>query len=100
MGNFIHSYKIKAWLKLADFALEEQKYLLFRPPLNCQSFYKKLHFLENIGKKYFPILGGAYILFARAKVLPLTPIRMKWKQHLSGIRIPTTISGHIARQSK
>ena len=25
----------------------------------------------------FPIFGGVYVLVARAKVIPLTPIRMK-----------------------
>jgi SAM-dependent methyltransferase len=100
IGNLIHSYKIKAWLRFTDFALEEQKSLLFRPPVRYRPLYDKLRFLENMGNKYFPILGGAYILLARAKVVPLTPIRMKWKQHLGGIRLPTTISGHIARQSK
>lgn len=99
-GNLIPSRKIKNWLGLADFALEKQESILFRPPTKRKSLYTKLHFLENIGSHCFSILGGAYILLARAKVIPLTPIKMKWKQQLSGIRISTTMSGHIARQSK
>lgn len=98
--NLIHASKMKGWLSLADFVLEEQKYLLFRPPIHQLMMYKKLHFIEYIGSKCFSMFGGAYILLARAKVIPLTPIKMKWKQHLSGMRISTTISGHIARQSK
>jgi|GEM_PF-713447 len=99
-GNFIQARAIKYWLGLADFVLEHQKFILFRPPINHPSLYQKLRYIEHIGKKCFPILGGVYILLARAKVIPLTPIRMKWKQHLSGIRISPTIPGHIARQSK
>jgi hypothetical protein len=99
-GNFIHSRKVKSWLHLTDFEMENQNSLMFRPPTSHQGFYHKLHFLEQIGSKCFPIFGGVYVLLARAKVIPLTPIRLKWKQQLSGIRISTTISGHIARQSK
>lgn len=99
-GNFIHSYKIKNWLKLADFAIENHTSALFSPPINQPQLYNKFHFLERIGRKCFPVFGGVYLIVARAKVIPLTPIRLKWKQHLSGIRIPTTISGHTARQSK
>lgn len=98
-SNFIHSRKIKSWLQLADFAMEKQMMTLFRPPVNSESFYHHLHFLERIGVKCLPALSGVYVLVARAKVIPLTPIRLKWKQQLSGIRISSTMSGHIARQS-
>lgn len=100
MGNFIHSYKVKNWLRLADFELEKQTSLMFRPPVNHLSWYQRLHFLERLGNACFPILGGVYVLVARAKMIPVTPIRLKWTQQLSSIRISGTISGHIARQSE
>lgn len=99
-SNFIQPRKIKAWLRLAYFMMEQQRSLLFRPPVNHQVIYNKLHFMENLFRKCCPMIGGAYILLARAKVVPLTPIRMKWTQQLSGIRISTTMTGHIARHSK
>lgn len=98
--NFIHAHKIKSWLHLSDFAMEKNETILFSPPVNKPGVYQGLNFLEKIGSKCFPFWGGVYILVARAKVIPLTPIRLKWKQQLSGIRISSTISGHIARQSK
>ena len=64
-----------------------------------KTVYQKLNFLEHVGKKCFANLGGIYILLARAKVIPLTPIKLKWKQPLNGIRISTTMPGHVARQS-
>lgn len=98
-GDFIHAHQIKNWLRLAEFDVERQSSTLFRPPVAHPKLYQKLHILEKVGQ-LFPVLGGVYIILARAKVIPLTPIRMKWKQRLDGIRISTTISGHIARQSK
>lgn len=100
-SHFIHASHVKNWLHLADFAMEKQMAALFRPPFNNPSLYQKLHFLENLGSKCLPIFGGVYVLLARAKVIPLTPIRMKWKQRLSsGINITTSIPGNIARLSK
>ncbi len=98
-SNFIRSHKVKSWLHLADFEMEQHTSVLFRPPVSNQALYKKLHYLERLGSKCFPMFGGAYMLLARAKVIPLTPIRLKWKQQLSGIGM-STISGHIARRSK
>jgi SAM-dependent methyltransferase len=92
----IPANKIKNWLHLADFQLEKQKCFLFRPPINQKTIYGKLHFLEQFGKYCYPSFGSVYIVLARAKVAPLTPIRLKWKQELSTVSIPTSISGHIA----
>lgn len=96
-GHMIPSRQLKNWLQLADFALEDHKSALYRPPIKQASMYKKLHFLECIGKTCFPAFGGVYVLQARAKVIPLTPIKMKWKQQLGGIPISSTITGHMAR---
>jgi hypothetical protein len=99
-GNFIRSHEVKSWVRLADFELEKQTSILFRPPMNHPSIYDKLNILERIGRTCLPLLGGVYIILARAKVIPLTPIKLKWKQQLSGIRISTSISGHIAHRTK
>lgn len=96
-ANFINARKIINWLKLADFVIEKQKFTLFVPPINNEHLLKKFSFLEKLNGKWFPNLGGVYIILARAKVVPFTPIRLKWKQQLSGVRISTSIPGNIAR---
>lgn len=99
-ANFILPHKIKRWLQLADFKIEQQQFMLFRPPIEKKNLYERLKFFEYIGNKCFPFLGGIYMINARAKVIPLTPIKLKWKQELGGIRISTSVSGHIAHSSK
>lgn len=100
LGNLNHAQKIKSWLRLADFELENQTSILFRPPVKNERFYEKLNFLETVGSQIIPVVGGEYILIARAKVIPLTPIRLKWKQKLGEISISPTITGHVANQSR
>lgn len=99
-GNFIQPHLVKNWVRLAEFEMEKQASILFRPPVNHPAFYNKMHAIERIGHACFPFFGGVYMVLARAKVIPLTPIRLKWKQSLSNIRISTTISGHIAHRTK
>lgn len=97
-GNFIPVQSVRGWLQLADFKMEEQRAALFTPPVG-PALFEKLAFFEKIGSHFLPTtLGGVYVLIARAKVIPLTPIKLKWKQQLRGIDISTTISGHIARE--
>jgi SAM-dependent methyltransferase len=90
-GSFIAPTQIKSWLGLADFKLVRQSMILFRPPITNAKVYKRLKFLEWLGKKCFAPLGGVYVLVAQAKVIPLTPIKLRWKQQLSNVRLPRTI---------
>jgi SAM-dependent methyltransferase len=98
--HFIQAFDVKSWLQLADFELDAHATTFFRPPFERPFIYNKLYFLEQIGIKCFPLLGGVYVIIARAKVIPLTPIRMKWRQKLNDIRLSSTITGHIASKLK
>lgn len=98
-NNFIQASKIKSWLKLYDFQLEQHQCTLYRPPVGQRTIFEKLSFLESAAK-FLNTLGGTYVLTARAKVVPLTPIKMKWKQQLSGIRITPSLTGQIRAASE
>jgi SAM-dependent methyltransferase len=98
--NFISASTIKKWLELADFELQEQNMVLFRPATQHYSLYQKLKFLEWVGNKCYKPLGGVYILKAQAKVIPLSPIRLHWTQELSGVRMSTgTLPGPSIRNN-
>jgi len=84
-GNFIQINTIKKWLALSDFQLTKQTMLLFRPPMQHASFYKKLKYIEWVGQKFLSSFGGAYMIMAQAKTIPLTPIKLRWQQQLSGM---------------
>jgi SAM-dependent methyltransferase len=96
---FARAHQVKNWLRLAEFEIEDHESLFFRPPMEYQSLFNKLEFLEKIGNPLH-FFGSIYCIVARAKVIPMTPIRLKWKQKLDNIRISTTISGNIARQTE
>lgn len=87
-GNFIKTSSVKKWLSFADFELLKQSSLLFRPHLASENAYQKLGFLEWIGRHCFFPFGSIYVLLAQAKVIPLTPIKLRWKQQLSDVRLP------------
>ncbi len=91
-SHFLTREKVKKWLKLADFSLVQQDMLLFRPPPSAQGqLFRRLDFLEWVGRKLYKPFGGIWLLVAKARTTPLTPIRLKWKQKLpqyqSGILI-------------
>lgn len=88
-GNFIRAKTIKKWLELADFELTRQDMLMYRPPIRHRIF-EKLKFLEWIGTHLHLFSGGIFVITAKAKVIPLSPIKLRWKQTLPtfSVRIP------------
>lgn len=75
---FIPYRTVKNWLALADFELVKQDFILY------SSHFK---WIEKLGHLCFRPFGGIYILIAKAKVTPLTPIRLRWQQTFSTVRV-------------
>jgi SAM-dependent methyltransferase len=95
-GAFIEMSIIKKWLTIADFEPIKQEKIFFRPPFKDRSIFRKLTFLEWVGKKCFSLFGGVYIVIAKPKIIPLTTIRLRWQQKLS-TNVPAHIPGPTMR---
>lgn len=86
-NHFISTNDVIKWLKLVDFELIKKTHLLYRSLWGSDKVYQSLTFLEWLGKNFWSPFGGVYMLMAQAKVIPLTPIKLHWRQELSGTQI-------------
>lgn len=77
-GRFMSAARIRDWLKLLGFEVMSTDSTFFRPPLSSAGVMKKLHFMEKLGRRFWPVGGASYMLVARKKVDTLTPIRPRW----------------------
>ena len=94
-GHFFPVKRVNDWLLLLGFDLLSVDYLNFRPPLQNQPVMQRLAFLEGLGEKGWPFLGGVYVLEAVKRTLTLTPVWPKWnirKKVLPATVEPTTRS--------
>ena len=93
-GKFIALNRIKDWLSLLDFEVVESQHFYFRPPFKNARLMNSLLFFEKMGKYLFPFFGGVYIIVARKRVIPLTPIKLRWHKRrrliASGLAKPST----------
>ena len=68
-------------------------YVNFRPPLQSQPVMQQLVFMERLGAKVWPLMGGVYVLEAVKRTLTMTPIKPRWsirKKVLPAAVEPTT----------
>lgn len=78
-GRMLSLNRVKDWLTLLNFQILGAKMFYFRPPMSQAGLHSKMAFMERWGEKCWPFLGGAYTLLAVKRVVPLTPIRPRWR---------------------
>ncbi len=81
--GFLPVKRIKDWLTLLDFDISMIRYRFFRPPMGRKAMADKLRFMETWGQKWWPVLGGVYLIVAKKKVATLTPIKPRWRPQRS-----------------
>ncbi|WP_127477418.1 class I SAM-dependent methyltransferase [Sulfurivermis fontis] len=78
-GRFLSPWRVKDWLSLLGFDTVLLRHAYHRPPLRHPGLLQRLQFLERWGGRWWPVLGGAYLLVAKKRVATLTPIRPRWR---------------------
>lgn len=74
-GHFISVTRLKDWLALLGFDVLQVKTHFFRPPISHPTLLQRLVWLEKLGRWFWPIFGGGYVLLVQKRTLTLTPIR-------------------------
>ena len=78
-GKFFRLSRIKDWLALLDFEATHGTMLYYRPPLRNEGFMHRLHFLDKMGDRWWPMMAGAYLVVAKKRVVGVTPLPLSWK---------------------
>jgi SAM-dependent methyltransferase len=92
-GRFFSATRVKDWLALLDFEPVLSRHFFFRPPLKRIGVMNRLGFVERLGRRWWPMLSGVYVLVAKKRVATLTPIKPRWRPKrslLGGLAEPTT----------
>ncbi len=80
-GHFISLRRMKDWLKLLQFEITHGSMMYYRPPMRKQTNLDRFRVLDKMGDRWWPMMGGVYLIAAKKRVEGMTPIRPKW--HLS-----------------
>ena len=78
-ANFLRLARVKDWLTLFDFELTHGGMLYYRPPLQRATIMDRLHFLDKMGDRWWPMMAATYLLVAKKRVAGMMPLRVAWK---------------------
>lgn len=67
-GEFLAYRRLRDWLRLLSFEVEEARFGCWRPPLRSQGWLERTQWMEPLGERWWPVLGAAYCLVAVKRV--------------------------------
>ncbi len=88
-GHFYSTLRLKDWLALLGFDTVLVRPYFFRPPLQNDGIMRRLSVLERAGGRFWPLLGGGYLLVAKKRVATLTPIKPRWRSSRNLVTVGT-----------
>ena len=94
-GCFYSARRLRDWLCLLDFEVLRSEKFVFLPPLRGERLRRRLAFMETVGRRLWPGCGAVYLILARKRVAPVTPVKMRWRQK----RQPLAAAGVAERAS-
>jgi len=78
--RFISLLRLKDWLQLLGFELNGGRFGCYAPPFRRKQWLERFAFLELAGARWWPVLGGAYVVRAVKRVHGLRVIAPVWRK--------------------
>ena len=99
-ARFIGLLHLKDWLQLLGFELNGGRFGCYVPPLRSAHWLERFGFMERAGARWWPILGGAYVVRAVKRVHGMRLIAPAWRKERARRRALAAIpqrNGHATR---
>lgn len=92
-GRFYRVGRVQDWLALLGFDLVGAGMSHYLPPIQSGKWREKLAFIEKAGNRWWPNLGGIYVIVARKRERGITPLRVPsrpWRRLIPGMVQPAS----------
>ncbi len=92
-GRFYRVGRVQDWLALLGFDLVGAGMSHYLPPIQSETWREKLAFIERAGNRWWPNLGGIYVIVARKREMGITPLpsaARPWRRLIPGMVQPAS----------
>lgn len=89
--HFFSPMRVKDWLHLMGFEIISDERCLYSSLVGNMSEHSAVNYWRKFASNYLTSLGSVYIIIAKKRVLPLTPIKPKWqiRAKFNPVKVPT-----------
>jgi len=78
-GEFIGYWRLRDWLRLLGFEVEEGRFGCYRPAVRSDKWLERWAWMDRAGPRWWPIVGAAYFVVAVKRVRGMRLLGPAWK---------------------
>jgi len=101
-ARFIGLLRLKDWLQLLSFELNGGRFGCYAPPLGNPVWRRRFDFMDRAGPRWWPILGGVYVVRAVKRVHGMRLITPAWRKERArrrrGVAVLPQKNGHVTQR--
>lgn len=97
-GEFIGYWRLRDWLRLLGFEVEVMRFGCYRPALSSQRWLSRFAWMDQLGPRWWPILGAVYFVVAVKRVRGMTLLSPGWKSARALGSAPASVINQVTPQ--
>ena len=91
-GDFIGFWRLRDWLRLLGFEVESARFGCYRPALTSQKWLDRFDWMDQAGRRWWPIFGAVYFLVAVKRVRGVRLLEPAWKSRKAVAAAPAAVA--------
>ena len=99
-GDFIGSWRLRDWLRLLSFEVEQSEFGCYRPALRTDAWLQRFAWMDTAGKRWWPIFGAAYFVVAVKRVRGMRLLGPAWKSKPARVVKPVSVANSVTDYSQ
>jgi len=96
-AHFIGLLRLRDWLRVLGFELNGGKFGCYVPPFASQVWLERFAFMDPAGARWWPVLGGVYVVRAVKRVIGLRFVTPAWRRERARRRALAPVAQHTHR---
>jgi SAM-dependent methyltransferase len=99
-GDFIGYWRLRDWLRLLGFEVEAGRFGCWRPPLSTESWLDRFAWMDDIGDRWWPVLGAVYFLVAVKRVRGMRLVGLVRQEKRKAHAAPAVVTSRHRERSE
>lgn len=91
-GEFIGYWRLRDWLRLLSFEVESARFGCYRPALTNEKWLARFDWMDQAGKRWWPIFGAVYFVVAVKRVRGMRLLEPAWKSRKLQTAAPAAVA--------
>jgi SAM-dependent methyltransferase len=91
-SELIHYRRLRDWLRLLSFEVEGGRFGCYRPALRSQAWLDRFGWMDDVGDRWWPVLGSVYFLLAVKRVRGMRLVGLARRQRSANQAAPAVVA--------